>query len=405
MLMLEAGCGGTRTYSPQQGPQGLSAIQHIVVIIKENRSFDHYFGTFPGADGATTGKISTGRVIPLGPAPDRMTHGISLSWEESHEAIDAGKMDKFDLITGGNVNGDYAAYTQLHEQGIPNYFQYARNFVLADHMFSSAYGPTFPNRLYSIAAQAGGVISNPEIIGNPEHTTSWGCDAPATATVRVLFNFYLNSNEYPCFDFSTLPDELEAAGVTWKFYTLNSDDPDYTFTTPDAIRHLRFSSLWADHVLSASQFITDAQNGNLPAVTWLMSPVSASEHPTSSICVGENWTVNQVNAVMQGPEWNSSAIFITYDESGGFYDHVPPPRVDPFGPSMRVPLLIISPYAKKGYVSHTTYSMASILKFVEARFNLRPLTDRDALANDIFDSFDFNQQPLPPLILQPRQCP
>jgi phospholipase C len=405
LIVIAAGCGGSSTHSPPQGPQGFSKIQHIVLIMKENHSYDNYFGTFPGGDGATSGKISTGQVIPLGSTPDIMTQPVHQSWEDTIEAIDGGKMDKFDLAPGAYVDGFYPAYTQVHEQGIPNYFQYARNFVLADHMFSSTYGPTFPNRVYSIAAQAGGVISNPEVIDDPKALVIWGCDAPANTTVRVFQNIYTISNDYPCFDFKTLPDELEAAGITWKFYTLNPDDPGYFYSTPDTIRHIRHSSLWTDHVLSASQFITDAQNGNLPTVSWLMSPLSASEHPGISICVGENWTVKQINAVMQGPEWNSSAIFVTYDESGGFYDHVPPPAVDPFGLSVRVPLLIISPFAKRGYVSHTVYSVASILRFVEARYNLQPLTDRDGLANDVFDSFDFNQQPLPPLVLQPRQCP
>lgn len=397
LLVFDAGCGGT--LSPAKAPQGLSAIQHIVIIIKENRSFDNYFGTFPGADGATSGKISTGQQIPLGPSPNLTTHDICHSWSCTLEAMDGGKMDKFNLIPGGDVNGDYLAYSQFHEAGIPNYFKYARNFVLADHMFSSLHGSTFPNRLYSVAAQSGGVISSP--VG----TSNWGCDAPATTTVTVLHSDGTETNEYPCFDFKTLPDELEAAGVSWKFYAAGPGQPGYIYSTLDAIKHIRNSSLWTRHVVPIFQFISDAQNGNLPALSWLMPNLAADEHPLSSVCVGENWTVDEINAIMQGPQWGSSAIFVTYDESGDFYDHVPPPKVDPFGLGMRVPLLIISPFAKKGYVSHTTYTMGSILRFVEARFNLQPLTDRDGLANDVFDSFDFGQQPLPPLVLQPRQCP
>jgi len=142
----------------------------------------------------------------------------------------------------------------------------------------------------------------------------------------------------------------------------------------------------------------------LPRVTWLVVG-NGSEHPPGSSCVGENWTVRQLNAVMQGPLWNSTAIFITWDDFGGFYDHVAPPQVDNFGYGIRVPLIIVSPYAKPGYISHTTYEFSSLLKFVETRWNLPALTDRDNFANDLFDSFDFEQTPLAPLLLQERACP
>ena len=132
---------------------------------------------------------------------------------------------------------------------------------------------------------------------------------------------------------------------------------------------------------------------------------AASEHPPDSSCLGENWTVNQLNALMQGPQWYSTAVFITWDDFGGFYDHVPPPKVDNFGFGPRVPLLVISPYAKKGLISHTVYEFSSLLKFVETRYGLDPLTDRDTQANDLLDSFDFDQDPLPPVILQTRRCP
>ncbi len=144
------------------GMGGLAAIQHIVFVIKENRTFDNYFGTFPGAEGATGGTISTGRVILLGHTPDTTPRSIYNGWSCAIKAIDGGKMDQFDLIPGGNVNGDYLAYRQLDEQDIANYFAYARNFVLADHMFSSVHGPSFPNHLYAVAAQSGGAIGNPQ---------------------------------------------------------------------------------------------------------------------------------------------------------------------------------------------------------------------------------------------------
>ena len=146
-------------------------------------------------------------------------------------------------------------------------------------------------------------------------------------------------------------------------------------------------------------------SSELPAVSWLIADYAESEHPPNSTCHGENWTVQQLNAVMQGPDWHSTAVFLTWDDFGGFYDHVAPDNVDQFGFGPRVPLLIISPFARKGFISHTTYEFSSFLRFAERRFDLPALTSRDAMANDMTDSFNFNQPSLPPLVLETRKCP
>ena len=386
--------------SQAQAVGNMGVIQHIVFIIKENRTFDNYFGTFPGADGATSGTISTGKVIKLGHTPDRTPRDICHSWECAILAIDSGRMDKFDLIKGGNRKGDFLAYTQLTEQDIPNYFAYARNFVLADRMFSSLHGPSFPNHLYTVAAESGGAIANPERSHNV-----WGCDAAADVTVKVIDSGGSVKEQFPCFDFQTLADSLEAAHVTWKYYAPTKGEDGYIWSALDAINHIRNSPLWSEHVVPDTQFVIDAKNGQLPAVSWLVTIEPLSEHPPESTCQGENWTVQQLNALMEGPNWNSTVVFLTWDDFGGFYDHVAPPNVDQFGLGPRVPLLIISPFAKKGFISHTTYEFSSFLKFVEERYNLKPLGNRDKMANDMSDSFDFTQKPLPPLILQPHSCP
>ncbi|HJY86797.1 MAG TPA: alkaline phosphatase family protein [Candidatus Acidoferrales bacterium] len=150
-------------------------------MVKENRTFDNYFGTFAGTAGATTGRIHTGQVIPLGHAPDRTPRDIDHSYQAAVEAIEGGKMDKFDLIAGGNKNGDSLAYTQYREDDLPNCFAYARNFVLADHFFSSLTGASFPNHLYTVGAQSGGAINNPS-----KSQGRWGCDSPADSRVQVL---------------------------------------------------------------------------------------------------------------------------------------------------------------------------------------------------------------------------
>ncbi len=390
-----------RAQSSPNAAASLDKIQHIVFIIKENRTFDTYFGTFPGADGATSGTISTGQTIPLGHTPDRTPHDIGHGFQEAIKAIDGGKMDKFDLISSANVNGDYLAYTQMHETDIPNYFAYARAFVLGDRMFSSLHGPSFPNHLYTVGAQSGGAIGNPN---SPEAKGIWGCDADDSVTVPILQPDGTQTRQPPCFDFKTLADTLQAQNVSWKYYAPPKGDPGYIFSTLDAIRHIRESPLWVENVISDKQFTQDAKAGRLPAVSWLVTG-GANEHPPASTCAGENWTVTQLNAIMQGPNWDSTAVFIIWDDFGGFYDHVPPPQLDAFGLGPRVPLLVISPYAKKGYIAHTQYEPSSILKFVETRYSLPALTDRDRNANDMLDSFDFNQAPLAPLILKPRACP
>lgn len=384
--------------SPHQLPAGMQNVQHIVFIVKENHTFDNYFGTFPGADGATSGKIHTGKVIALGHMPDPPPHDIEHGWYAAHTGMDGGKMDGFDLISGGNVNGDYLSYTQLYQSDIPNYWAYAGSFVLADRMFSSIATASFPNHLYSVAADSAGAIQNP-------YSTNWGCDAESTATVEVMDTNGKLSYEFPCFDIQTLADSLGAANISWKYYAPSSGQGGYNWNALDAIRHIRETSLWNAHVAPYTQFVSDAVGGNLPAVSWLVTIPDDSEHPVHSSCGGENWTVQQVNAVMQGPLWKSTVIFVTWDDFGGFYDHVPPSTLDVYGLGPRVPLLMISPFAKGGFISHTQYEFASFLRFVELRFGLQSLTARDANASDMTDSFNFLQAPLPPLILNQRLCP
>jgi phospholipase C len=385
-----------------QAATAIQQIQHIVFIVKENRTFDHYFGTYPGARGATSAPISTGQVIPLWRAPDRMPHDIDHSREGAVNGTDGGAMDHFDLIDNGNVNGEFLAFSQMTEADIPNYFAYAHNFVLADRMFESAANNSFPNHLYTIAAQSDGVFGLPNLYKNL--STVWGCDAPANTVVAVMDVHGAISNVFPCFDPPTLADRLDDAGLSWKYYAPSKGEQGYAYSTYDAINHIRNSALWGTNVVPISQFAIDARKGKLPAVSWIVAGPQ-NEHPTAGTCRGENWSVDQINAVMEGPEWNSTAIFLTWDDFGGFYDHVSPPQVDSFGFGPRVPLLIISPYAKPNYVSDTQYEFSSILKFIEEDFGLAPLGSRDAQANDLTDSFDFNQTPLSPLVLTARECP
>jgi phospholipase C len=379
----------------------ITPIQHIVFIVKENRSYDNYFGTYALADGATSGVISTGQTIPLSHMQDQV-RTIGHDWYSALEVIDNGKMDLFDLNYAGNVKGDYLAYSQLTQADIPNYFTYANNFVLADRMFSSEHGPSLPNHIYTIAATANGVISVPN---PPTPAGSWGCDSPnSSLTVQVMDASGNITNQFPCFDFTTMGDQLDTAGVSWKYYAPPYGADGYSYSVYNNVRHIRYGSDWTNNVVPDTQFANDALAGNLPGVSWLVTG-QANEHPPSPVCFGENWTVQQINAVMQGPDWATTAIFLTWDDFGGFYDHVPPPQVDAFGLGPRVPLLIVSPYSRPGYVSHTQYEFSSVLKTIEEVFNVPSLGNRDVDANDTLDSFDFTQSPLAPLVLNTHSCP
>jgi len=381
-----ATCGGSANNSTAGNDP--ARIQHIIFIIKENRTFDTYFAGFPGADGATTGTTSTGQTVPLAAMPDCYQTNLCNGWACAMQSLDHGKMDGFDLATG-NLD----AYARMAEADIPGYWAYARRFVLSDRYFSSVHGPSFPNHLFSVAAQSGGAIDN--MSGS---TGGVGCDGNPSGTVSVMDANGNVTPQSPCFNFKTLPDVLEQAGISWKYYGIGGG-------VLSTIGHIYNSPLFQQRFADPSQFVADAAAGNLPAVSWLLPPEGMGEHPPESACHGENWTVENLNAIMQGPNWNSSAVFVAWDDFGGLYDHVAPPRIDQLGLGARSPLLIISSFAKRGYISHTVYEQSSILKFIERRYHLAPLTPRDAGANDMLDSFDFSQAPQPPLILSPRQCP
>jgi phospholipase C len=370
-------------------PKDLDAIQHTVFIISENHTFDNYFGTFPGADGARSGLLSNGQWTPLSAMPDTYQE-VSLcnSWDCALLAMDQDKMDRFDLISGG-----WSAYTQATEEEIPNYWAYALRFTLADRYFTSVHGPSLPNHLFAIGAQSGGAIDNATSSG-----PGMACDGNSSGTVTVIDDQGNRSQQSSCFDFPILPDSLTKAGISWKYYGEGGG-------LLTVISHIYKSPSWQLDSAAPEQFLIDARTGHLPAVSWLIPPGPVDEHPPASMCEGENWTVSVLNAVMQGPDWNSTVVFMTWDDFGGFYDHVAPPQVDQFGLGPRVPLLIISPYAKPGYVSHTVYDHTSILKFVETRYGLPALTSRDAWANAMLDSFDFGRPPRPPLLLSTRTCP
>jgi phospholipase C len=359
--------------------QSLDAVQHIVIILKENHTFDNYFGLYPGADGATTGLQSDGSLVPLTHATD-IYPDIDHTYPGAETAWDNGKMDGFDLLTPEDPD---LPYVQYWENDIPVYWGYARDYVLADEFFTSVMGPSFPNHLFTITATSFNAIDN------PDNYYSWGCDAPPGTTVPLVDGYLV----YPCFTRKNFTMELDAAGISWKFYGPLRGEPGYAWTEIDALESVRRTSEWHKKLVPTEQFALEAASGNLPAVSWVIASEKYSEHPPRSVKGGMNWTAAQVSAIQNGPDWPSTVIFISWDDFGGFYDHVPPPQVDLLGFGFRAPLLIISPFARHGLIFHEPADFSSLVRFIEKRFGLQTLGMRDRIANDLLNAFDFSQTP------------
>src|SRR5947209_14439722 len=406
--LLQA-AGGACAWSPSCLP-----IDHIVIMDKEDHTFDSLFGQFPGADGATTFRTADGRVHPLNHQPVQILHSLTKSAGDFRIAYHGGRLDGFSQISGAKqINGFTGKWedmsdSQLYQSDIPNYWTYARTYTLADHFFSSVVSNSFSNHLFTIAGQAANTDDIPTSLLASNHADRWGCDAPPGTLVEQRFPLGAYHYTFPCFDFATLGDRLNARHLSWTYYAPGLDQPGYQWSAFDAIRHVRLGPAWNNHVQGYTKFAQDAAAGPLPAVSWLVEPEKYSDHPAlGNICDGENWTVSQINAVMSNPEeWAHTAIILTWDDWGGLYDHVRPPR----GPNpyimdgLRVPAIVISPYARRGFVDHTTYTFSSILRLAETVFKLPPMTATDAGANNMLNTLDFSQKPAPPMTLAPHAC-
>jgi phospholipase C len=382
---------------------GCGAIKHIVFIIKENRSFDSMFGRFPGANGTTNYRIWNGQSLPMPHQPNNMQLDIQHDYNASQLAYDSGRMDRFSQLTDAFQQGIDMADSQFWQADIPNYWRYAGKYTLADNFFSTVRTNTMPNHLFTIAAQDGGLDGSPS-----GRLPQWGCDSPPGAVGERLNQSGSISYVYPCFNFPTLTDRLNAARKSWKYYAPSFREQGYIWSTLDAIKHVRFGPQWKSNVVEWGRFATDAAGGKLPAVSWLIPPYVQSDHPPFPMCDGENWTVQQINAVMSNKSlWAHTAIVLTWDDFGGFYDHVKPP-VGPVPADMygfRVPAIIISPYARRGYVDHSFYSFPSMLRFAEKVFGLKAVGKIDSQASDLAKAFDFSAPPRPADVLSQRSCP
>jgi phospholipase C len=367
-----------------------SPIQHVVFIIQENRSFDNLFQGYPKANTVASGLDSKGETVQLVPVPLEATYDVEHFAADFISASDGGKMDGFDKeeVTGKPGSLTHPQYGYVPHSETKLYFEMAKQYVLGDDFFPSNLDSSWVAHQYAIAAQAHGAVDLP--------TYYEGCDKNrsnriATWTKARQYGPY----EQACQNYTTLGDELDAAGLSWRYYTYATED--WLWSAYGAVRHIRYGPDWQSDVVSPeTQVLDDVAAGTLANITWVTPSVADSDHSSSESNTGPDWVANVVNAVGTSPFWNSTAIFVIWDEWGGWYDHVPPPYADYDGLGIRAPLLVISPYAKRDYVSHQQYETASVLRFAEDVFGLSTLSAADARANDpAADCFDFSQQPRP----------
>jgi phospholipase C len=392
---------------------GGAKIQHVVFVIQENRSFDNIFGgldnkgkPFPGAD--TVSNPNPGEPTPenhLGQPVAMATGLLEDCYDPYHDHgnsvqdVDGGKMNGFDQE--GVVQESCApspaptnyVYRTIEYNEVEPYWLMGEQYAVSDRMFepfsSGSYGP----HLYVVSGQSAHTIDNPS-------ATPWGCDAPTDTVVPLLVDY--NDGEtggvFPCFAVPTLGDVMDQRGVSWRFYAAGTPQHDfgYFWSAYDSFNDIRNGPDWTTKIVNPpAQIITDVENGTLAAMTWVTPLNATSDHPQAHSNEGPAWIVSVVNAIGQSKFWDSTAIFVTWDDWGGWYDHVPPPVTGPASLGIRVPVIVISPYARNGYVSHVTHTTGSILHFAEEAFNLPSLGEEDAREDDFSDTFNFSQTPTP----------
>ena len=378
---------------------GIAKIEHVVVIVQENRSFDDIFLNFPGADTRDYGYDHLGNKVMLQPqglisnvGPDHSHSGWMLEY-------DNGKNDGWDLkpasaipgVGGGQqLTSPTAMYAYVPQSDVQPYWTMAQQYTLADRYFHENTGPTFPSHQFLVAGQAGGAIASPTT------PTLWGCDAPPGTTVATLEPSGIIDTHFPCYDYLTIADLLDRAGKTWRYYAPLEGSLSGSEETFQANRQIRFGRDFQTNVKTPeTQVLTDIQSGSLANMTWVVPDFYNSDIPAGNEGTGPSWVSSIVNAIGASPFWNSTAIFITYDDWGGWYDHVVPPQLDQNGLSYRLPMIVVSTYAKRGYVSHMQHEAGSILKFTEETFGLPSLGTTDVRSDDFLDAFDFTQTPPP----------
>lgn len=417
LLLILTGCGGGSTPPP---PPVTPTIKHVVIIFQENRTPDNLFQDpiliSRGADIAASGLDSLGQTIPLAP----ITLANDYDLDHHHSAFVAqyhgGAMDGADQVSvvcdAGATDCPPAnpQFMYVNPAEVQPYFQLAEQYTFGDRMFQTHQGPSFPAHQFILAGtSAPSVGSNLFVAENPEGSADTandtGCTAPPGQTVALIDpdgSETATPPIFPCFEHQTLTDLLHDKGVSWRYY---APSPGSIWTAPNAIRHMCVPSAtfppvctgsdWTNNVvLDQTQVLTDVANHQLPQMSWVIPNGKQSDHPSANDGTGPSWVASVVNAIGNSSYWADTAIIITWDDWGGWYDHVAPPVINSYEYGFRVPLIVVSPYAKAGYISKQTHDFGSILKFVEKTFSLPSLNYADATADDLSDCFNFKQTPI-----------
>ncbi len=413
--------------SAKRGSSTPFTFSHVIIVVQENRSFDNFFATFPGADGATEGcmkntspsrRLPSSRPLsssgcPPGDTEIALKEGGLTFDSLGHEhfsfekEFDNGKMDGFNLVQralrkGYKIPAGTYGYRYVNPAQIAPYWTIAQQWVLADHMFTTQGSSSFTAHQDIIAGGTPVGDKGYNVIDFPS-PSSWGCNAkPGTVTsiIGPKGNYKRDQGPFPCFTYETVRDLLDNAGLTWLYFT-NTSNAD-VWNAFDAIKAVREGSEWSTNiVIPETKIFQTIQYGELPNVAWVIPDAVNSDHPGNHSDTGPSWVADVVNAVGESSYWDSSVVIVVWDDWGGEYDNVPPPQLDGQGLGMRVPMLIVSPYDREtsssqlGYISHTQYEFGSILKFMEQNWGLGSLGTSDVRANSIIDSFDFTQAPRP----------
>ncbi|MEX2274453.1 MAG: alkaline phosphatase family protein [Actinomycetota bacterium] len=369
-------------------------IKRVIYLMLENRSFDNIFGRYPSANGVTSG-VDLGREVPLIDCPQWLPGDIPHDHAAARNCLNDGRMDGF----GGGAYGWLYGYSQFDRSDLPNYWEWADDYVLSDNFFASAFGPSYPNHMYFVAGTAAGVIDNPENIlvrrEGDKAIKSWGCDAFGEDVYVFAMDERGNLSKHDtCFPNPTVPEQLSQAGVDWAYYAPNPEQSGYIWSALSAFEGVFHTDLWHKGVRPVDQFVRDIQDDRLPSVSWVVPRFELSDHPPWNSRYSMNWVTDIVNAAMASPGWEHTAIFVTWDEWGGFYDHVEPPMADPHTRlGFRVPLLTISPWAHKGKVDSEQAEFTSPLRFISDNWGIDPLTPRIAQTTNLEHLFDFRGRP------------
>ena len=417
LLSLNGCSGGSQNPTPAP-PSSSQYIQHVVVIFQENRTPDNLFHDpvliSRGADLASSGLNSLGQTVPLGPIDLANTYDLSHAHSAFVAMYDAGKMDGANLIPVNCPKGTpncapaNPQFMYVKPSDVLPYFQLAEQYTFGDRMFQSNQGPSFPAHQFILSGtSAPSVGSNLFAAENPDYPPGSGSIAgciaiPGTTVALIDPSGNESSSQYPCFEHPTLTDLLDAKGLSWRYYAPSAGA---IWTAPDAIQHMCQAqtqngqlactgSAWSNVIIPQTQVLTDISNHQLAQVTWVIPDGDESDHALSNAGSGPSWVTSIVNAIGNGSYWSNTAIFITWDDWGGWYDHVAPKVINSYEYGFRVPLIVVSPYAQAGYISHTTHDFGSILKFIEETYGLPSLGYADVAADDFSDCFDFTQTPL-----------